>query len=252
MTSANLSARAARHRGRGRADPLPPLVDAWLRTTGPSTCPATTRSPAGARRRASGPRSRGYVPLPIRLGRAPPPLLAVGADLKNALRLAEAPSRGSPPLGDMDDLSTQRAFDPDEKHLDGHPPRGPRTCWRPTATRRPIHRRLGPARRGRAGRPPGTRAAPPCARRARLAEHGRLVEPSSASLFDGTGYGNDGAVWGGEVLLSPAATPASAASPTWPTRPRCPAATRRCATRAGPRSATWPPPGSAGIPPCRR
>ena len=57
-------------------------------------------------------RSRGYAPLPIALPVPVPPTLAVGADLKNTLAVADDKYAWlSQHIGDMDDMATLSAFD---------------------------------------------------------------------------------------------------------------------------------------------
>lgn len=146
-------------------------------------------------------RSRGYAPLPVELPVALPPTLAVGADLKNTLAVADGKYAWlSQHIGDMDDLATLRAFDaaahqlqiltgvtPESVVVDAHP--GYRSAaWA---------RRHADGRTVRAVQHHHAHIA------AVMAEHG--VEGTRQVLgfaFDGTGYGPDGAVWGGEVLLA--------------------------------------------------
>jgi hydrogenase maturation protein HypF len=146
-------------------------------------------------------RSRGYAPLPVALPVAVPPTLAVGADLKNTMAVADGKYAWlSQHIGDMDDLATLSAFDDAQRHLrvltgvapevivvDAHP--GYRsTAW---ASR---HRGTTPVRHVQHHHAHIA---------AVMAEHG--LDGTTQVLgfaFDGTGYGPDGAVWGGEMLLA--------------------------------------------------
>ena len=102
-------------------------------------------------------------------------------------------------------------------------------------------------RGGRAGtRPAGRVAAGPAPPRPRRVGDGRErpdgTRPVIGVAFDGTGYGDDGAVWGGEVLVADYDGYERAAHLAYV---RCPAATPRCATRAGWRCRTCAAPGCA-------
>ena len=148
-------------------------------------------------------RSRGYAPLPVMIGARTGDeslVLATGGDLKTTFALAGPDGRAhlSSHLGDMADPRTQRCFTAAVEHLafmTGAEP-GVIACdLHPGySTTRWAHRSSG-----RVGRVVGVQHHHAHAV-ALLAEHGRLGDPMIAVTYDGTGYGSDGTVWGGELL----------------------------------------------------
>jgi hydrogenase maturation protein HypF len=146
-------------------------------------------------------RSRGYAPLPVALPVGVRPALAVGGDLKNTFCLGEG-RRGwlSAHVGDMDDLATVGAFEKARRQLESV------TAVRPevlAADRHPRYRSALWAERHREGRPLVRVQHHHAHVAAAMAEHG--LDGSGRVIgvaFDGTGYGDDGAVWGGEILLA--------------------------------------------------
>jgi hydrogenase maturation protein HypF len=146
-------------------------------------------------------RSRGYAPLPVALPVPVPPTLAVGADLKNTLAVAEGKYAWlSQHIGDMDDLATLSAFGAAERHLEALTGVVPEIL---VADAHPLYRSTAWARRNAGDRPVRSVQHHHAHIAAVMAEHG--LDGSARVLgfaFDGTGYGPDGAVWGGEVLLA--------------------------------------------------
>jgi hydrogenase maturation protein HypF len=159
-------------------------------------------------------RSRGYVPrqleLPVEARR---PLLACGADLKNTFCVAKG-SRAwvGHHIGDLEHYATHRAFRDGIAHFErlfG--------IW-PRVVAHDLH--------------PGYFSTAFALERedvelvgvqhhhahlaACLAEHG-LEGPAVGAIYDGTGYGLDGAVWGGELLVGGLAGFERAGS-LWPVR----------------------------------
>src|SRR6478735_8619527 len=146
-------------------------------------------------------RSRGYAPLPIALPVPVPPTMAVGADLKNTLAVADGKYAWlSQHIGDMDDLSTLSAFDSAQQHLRALTGVDPKVL---VADAHPLYRSTAWAHRNAAGRPVRTVQHHHAHIAAVMAEHGLDgSRPVLGFAFDGTGYGPDNAVWGGEVLLA--------------------------------------------------
>ena len=147
-------------------------------------------------------RARGYAPLPVRFGRTLPTVLAVGGETKNSCCLTDDDSAFcSAHIGDMGNLATLRAFDRVVSQLT--------TVHRATpeviaADLHPAYRTGDWAQRhaGGAGEPALHLVQHHHAHVVSLlAEHGRLGEQLIGVAFDGTGYGADGAIWGGELLL---------------------------------------------------
>ncbi|MFF2084488.1 carbamoyltransferase HypF [Nocardia sp. NPDC058176] len=146
-------------------------------------------------------RSRGYAPLPVTLPVPVPPTLAVGADLKNTCAVGEGRYAWlSQHIGDMDDLATLRAFGFAAEHL------AELTGVQPTqlvADAHPGYRSTSWARTHAEGRPVHTVQHHHAHIAAVMGEHGLGPEETVAGIgFDGTGFGPDGAIWGGEVLAA--------------------------------------------------
>jgi hydrogenase maturation protein HypF len=148
-------------------------------------------------------RSRGYAPRPLPLPiPATRPVLACGAQLKNTFCLARG-ERAWPShhIGDLGDFETLRAFDDGVAHLEA-------LCdLRPESIALDLHPEYLATKYAVDRVAQVTTALEPFGIQhhhahlaACLAEHGELG-PALGVIFDGTGYGPDGTVWGGEVLL---------------------------------------------------
>ena len=149
-------------------------------------------------------RSRGYVPasVPLPPPGTPQPLLACGAELKSTFCLAKGDRAWvSHHIGDLENYETLRSFTDGIEHFrelfavepevvahDLHPE------YLSTKYALDRHRaRLIGVQHHHAHLA------------ACLAEHG-AAGPAVGAIFDGTGYGTDGTVWGGELLLGDAAS----------------------------------------------
>ncbi|GAA0938995.1 carbamoyltransferase HypF [Kribbella koreensis] len=180
---------------------LAPLADAWLSHDRAIHVPcddSVVRVVDGAELPIR--RSRGYAPYPINLATPVRPALAVGGDLKNTFCLGDGRYAWlSAHVGDMDDLATQDAFAKAEEHLEQL------TGVRPEVLivdKHPSYRSRQWALTHAAGRPVIGVQHHHAHLASVLAEHSYAGPPVIGFAFDGTGYGDDGAVWGGEVLLA--------------------------------------------------
>ena len=147
-------------------------------------------------------RARGYAPLPVQLTRRAGPILAVGAHLKNSV----AASTGADVFisQHIGDLETREAFNAFERVIDSF-----KQLYglQPETVACDKH--------------PGylsTQFAKGCGLRVVTVQHhyahvlscmaeNRLQEPVLGVSWDGTGYGLDGTIWGGEFLQVPGIVP---------------------------------------------
>jgi hydrogenase maturation protein HypF len=145
-------------------------------------------------------RSRGFAPLPIPIGdsgRGAPAVLAVGGELKNTFCLTDGSlAYMSGHVGDMATWETLRAFERAVGQLSEL--RGAPT--RLAADLHPGYHTRSWAERHTAGRPLDLVQHHHAHVVSLLAEHGRVGEPIVGVSFDGTGYGYDQTIWGGEIL----------------------------------------------------
>ncbi|MFE7835462.1 carbamoyltransferase HypF [Streptomyces sp. NPDC057474] len=202
MTSGNVSGEPIVTDDAEALERLAHLADAWLTHDRPIHVPCDDSvvrvcdgQPLVIRR------SRGYAPLPVALPLPVRPALAVGGDLKNAFCLGVGRRAWlSAHIGDMDDLGTQRAFERAAEQLESITGVRPETL---VSDRHPGYRSVRWADRNAAGRPVVRVQHHHAHVAAAMAEHG--LDGTRAVIgvaFDGTGHGDDGAVWGGEFLLA--------------------------------------------------
>ncbi len=203
MTSGNLSEEPIAYTDADARQKLAPMADAFLMHDRPihmrvddSVVRSTSAGSYFTRR------SRGYAPDPIILNGDLPQVLAAGAELKNTFCLTrQRYAFVSHHIGDLENYETLRSFEEGITHLerlfkihpeliacDLHPNYLATQYARERAQNEnlPIfeiqhhHAHLA----------------------ACLAENGVAMRQEAIGFsFDGTGYGEDGAIWGGEVLV---------------------------------------------------
>ena len=143
-------------------------------------------------------RSRGYVPVPIFLKDDLPPVLALGAELKNTICLTRGKAAFlSQHVGDLENLATYEFFQLTIEHL----------ARILDVTPRMLAYDLHPDYLS-------TRFAEeqPHMDKVRVQHHHAHIVSCMAEhrldgeviglSFDGTGYGTDGTIWGGEILIA--------------------------------------------------
>jgi hydrogenase maturation protein HypF len=148
-------------------------------------------------------RSRGYSPFPVKLPFEAPQLLAAGSELKNTFCITNKYYAFlSHHIGDMENYETLISYEHGVKHFERL------FRVRPEAIAYDLHPNYMATRyameRARAENLPAIGVQHHHAHVAAcMAEHGLDgSHPVIGVAFDGTGYGEDGAVWGGEVLIA--------------------------------------------------
>ncbi|MGA8208981.1 MAG: carbamoyltransferase HypF, partial [Nocardioidaceae bacterium] len=202
MTSGNLSGEPIVTDDQAALDRLGHLADAWLRHDRIIHVPcddSVTRVVAGTELPVR--RSRGHAPLPVALPFEVAPVLATGADLKNTCAVAAGRYAWlSQHVGDLDDLATLAALGDCEAHLEELTGVHPQLL---VADAHPGYRSAAWARRHARGRRVATVQHHHAHVASVMGEHGLGLDDTVIGVaFDGTGYGSDGAVWGGEVLVA--------------------------------------------------
>lgn len=202
MTSGNRSGEPIVTDDAESLERLAGLADAWLRHDRPIHVPcddSVLRTVDGEEMPVR--RSRGYAPFPVSLPFPVPAALATGGDLKNTFCVGEGHYAWlSAHVGDMDDLATLEAFDTAEQQLECLTGVRPQSI---ATDRHPAYRSRAWALRSAGERPVVDVQHHHAHVASTLAEHGHDGHsPVLGVAFDGTGYGDDGAVWGGEFLVA--------------------------------------------------
>lgn len=141
-------------------------------------------------------RARGYAPLPVRVPNPLRPVLAVGPHLKNTVAIAAGRQVFlSQHIGDLDTHEARRAFERAIEDL----------CrlyrFSPAAVACDLHPDYASTRWALSQGLPAIRVQHHQAHVAACAAENDVRGPYLGVGWDGTGYGLDGSVWGGEFFL---------------------------------------------------
>ncbi len=147
-------------------------------------------------------RSRGYAPYPVKLPFNVPPLLAVGGELKNTFCVArDHYAFMSHHIGDMENLETLKSFEEGADHF--------QNLFRiaPEIVAYDLHPDYLSTRYAQRLAANNQRLIPVQHHHAHIASclaenHHKGNRSVIGVAFDGTGYGSDGAIWGGEFLIA--------------------------------------------------
>jgi hydrogenase maturation protein HypF len=144
-------------------------------------------------------RSRGYAPLPVVIGQKDHCVLAVGAELKNTFALTrDGMAFISAHIGDMGSLETRSAYELSVSQMLGAHRRTPELIV--------VDKHPGYATRGWGMATAEELGVPVLeiqhhhGHALSLLGESREEQPLTFLVLDGTGYGDDGTIWGGEVL----------------------------------------------------
>ncbi|MEO8356367.1 MAG: carbamoyltransferase HypF [Chloroflexota bacterium] len=143
-------------------------------------------------------RSRGYAPYPVKLSSEARPTLAVGGELKNTFCLArDQYAFLSQHIGDLENAETYQSFEEGIQHLS--------TIFRvqPEIIAHDLHPNYFTTQYAKRSDVEQVGVQHHHAHIASCMVDNGLDDRQLIGLsFDGTGYGTDGAIWGGEVLLA--------------------------------------------------
>jgi hydrogenase maturation protein HypF len=197
LTSGNVSDEPIAYRDEDAFAALREIADAFLTHDRPihvRTDDSVTRVFRG--RELPVRRSRGYVPGPVPLPAGGPPLLACGAELKNTFCLAkDGRAFVSHHIGDLENYETLRAYREGIEHF------GRLFDITPSLIAHDLHPEYLSTKYALEQDLPLVGVQHHHAHIASCMADNEWTEPVIGVAFDGTGYGTDGTLWGGEFLV---------------------------------------------------
>jgi hydrogenase maturation protein HypF len=198
LTSGNVSDEPIAYRDEDAFARLGTIADAFLTHDRPihvRTDDSVTRVFRG--RELPVRRSRGHVPAPLPLRPGGPPVLACGAELKNTFCLA-ANGRAfvSHHIGDLENYETLRAYREGIEHF------GRLFDITPSVIAHDLHPEYLSTKYALERDLPLVGVQHHHAHIASCMADNEWYDPVIGVAFDGTGYGTDGTLWGGEFLVA--------------------------------------------------